>query len=154
MAAQSDRKRRFARLIVASLVILGLGLSYLGYRLSALNEGIRNSYAEWWVADMVIEYLQANHDAWPRGWSDLRQPYENCVKRSGRPWTFEELQARVDVDWQADPKQLAAAAERQDTTFRVIWPRDGTDSSWELHKPNQMIYDYFREKNRSAGKKN
>jgi len=147
MAAQSDRKRRFARFVVASLVIVGLGLSYAGYHIYSLNEAMRNSYAEWWVADMVIEYLQANHDAWPRDWSELRQPYQNCVKRSGRPWAFEELQTRVDVDWQADPKQLAAAAKLPEPTFRVIWLRDGTDASWERHKPDQMIYDYFRNKN-------
>jgi hypothetical protein len=133
-----DEKRRGWRLIVASvfvLVILASG-GFFAYR---TNEGIRNSYAVWWVADMVIEHLKANDNAWPKGWDDLRKPYETCVLRSGRPWSFDELRDRVDVDWGADAKSRLTT----DQTTRVIWLRDGTNAYWENHEPNRLIREYL-----------
>lgn len=88
---------------------------------------------------MVIEHLKANDNAWPKGWDDLRKPYETCVLRSGRPWSFDELRDRVDVDWGADAKSRL----KTDQTTRAIWLRDGTNAYWENHEPNRLIREYL-----------
>ncbi len=114
---------------------------YWGY---AVNQNLRNSYTAWWAAEMVIEHMTANDNQWPASWDDLRDDYEACAKRSGRPWTFEEIQSRVTIDFTVDGKALCAtAATLSRPSFRVIWLSDGSDSHWESHKPNTMILNYI-----------
>ena len=76
----------------------------------------------------------------PQEWEDLRKPYETCVLRSGRPWSFEELRDRVEVDWGADAKSRLTTNQ----TTRVIWLRDGTDAYWESHEPNRLVREYLK----------
>jgi hypothetical protein len=107
---------------------------------------LRDSYAQWWVADMVIEHMERNDGNWPRSWDDFAEPYEICAGRSGRPWSFEELRNRVTVDFDADPARLASAAATQTPPFHVIYLRSGKEHHWEGKEPNQMILDYLSER--------
>ena len=94
---------------------------------------------------MVIEHMIANDNQWPSSWGDLRVDYQTCVNRSGEPWTFDELQARVLVDFTVDSKELSAAIQaRSQPDFRVIWLSDGTESHFQSHEPNTMIFNYFK----------
>lgn len=116
-----------------------------GYYLHRVNQGIRNSYAVWWVADMVVEHLIANDNQWPKNWDDLRDDYQTCIAASGQPWSFAELSSRTRIDWHAEPAELLARSASQDAAqFRVITLADGTDSHWESHEPNQIILEYLR----------
>lgn len=127
------------------LTILLLGAGFAVYGVYRTREEIHNSYAVWWAADMVIEHMKIHDGKWPAGWEDLREPYEICAEQSGRPWTFEELQERVAIDWHADPNNLAMAATKNGKpTFRVIWLRDGSDAHWKEREPNKMVYDYLK----------
>lgn len=111
----------------------------------SFDRKLRNCYAVWWVADMVIEHLIANDDEWPSSWDDLRDDYQTCANRSGKPWTFEELNARVSVDFTINGKELSAACKTlSQPNFRVIWLTDGTASHWQSHEPNTMIFNYFK----------
>jgi hypothetical protein len=136
-------RRPRVRLATTVLVLIaGGGAVYL---VSRSDAAVRNAYAAWWVADMVIEYLETHGGAWPRGWDDLQEPYEECVRRSGRPWSFEDLRGRVEVDWGADPARLAVASgDATGPPFRVIWLRGGGQAHWEGHEPNRMVLDYLR----------
>jgi hypothetical protein len=136
------RRRTILLAALALALSLGGGALYLARRTA---NAIGDAYAGWWVADMVIEHMETHDGAWPRGWDDLREPYETCVRRSGQPWTFEQLRSRVDVDWGADPVQLAASlGDGPGPPFRVIWLRSGGHNHWEGREPNRMIYDYLR----------
>ena len=108
-----------------------------------VNHSVRNSYAAWWVANMVVEHMQANHGRWPNNWDDLRDDYQTCVKRSGRPWQFDELKRRVKIDWNANPDDLIRKHADSEVEFRVIWLADGTRSHWAGREPNQIVLDYF-----------
>ena len=109
------------------------------------NNTIRNCYAQWWVADMVMLHLDANEGQWPRSWSDLRDDYDVCSKRSGKPWTFEELSERVTVDWKIETDSLRSLPSDNDhPPFRVIWPSDGSSAHWESREPNAMIAEYLK----------
>jgi hypothetical protein len=129
--------------IITTVIAAILGIAVWPF-VRAMN-GVRNAYAVWWAADMVVEHLKANDGAWPQDWDDLQDDYQTCVKRSGQPWSFDELQSRVVVDWHADPKQLASLANSNTVPpFRVIWLADGTDNYWESNEPNQIIADYLK----------
>jgi hypothetical protein len=136
-------KKHLGKLIVTICAVVILA-GVLLYR--HIDSVIRNSYAQWWVADMVIEHLESNDQRWPQSWDELRDDYQTCVKRSGQPWTFEELSHRVEIDWNADPKVLkAAAAKSGQPPFRVIWLSDESTAHWTRHEPNQMVWDYLHE---------
>ena len=121
------------------------------YRFHRFNQDTRNSYAVWWVADLVVDHMKANDGQWPSGWDDLRNDYQACVDRSGQPWSFAELSQQVIVDWQADPQQLLDDSNGADTAeFKVITLSDGTEKYWQHREPNQIILDYLRSTKRPA----
>lgn len=106
---------------------------------------VPDSYAVWWVADLVVDYMEHHENRWPSGWDDLLEPYERLAEKSGRPWTFEELQERVDVDWDADPRELARAPARHGAApFRAIWLKDGGEWYWGAHEPNDIVWSYLK----------
>ena len=107
---------------------------------------VPDAYAQWWVADMVIEHMERNDGAWPKSWDDLREPYTICAGRSGPSWSFDELRERVEVDFNTDPDQLIAAASDASPPFRVIYLRSGGQHHWEGREPNQMILSYLNER--------
>jgi hypothetical protein len=118
-------------------------MTYVYYR---VNLDTRNAYAVWWVADMVIEHMKARGGAWPKSWEDLREPYAASVRTSGHPWTFEALRSRIEIDFDADPTQLAKPSTDPDgPPYRVIWLRDGSRMYWERHGPNRMVLDFLRD---------
>lgn len=125
-------------LVTAIIVVIGV------YTVYNVNQTIRNSYAVWWVADMVIEHLKSNDNNWPVDWNDLRDDFQVCVERSGQPWTFDELQNRVTVDFDINgPKLKDSAQGLAKPNFCVIWLTDGTDSHWASREPNTKILNYF-----------
>jgi len=125
--------------VLAALVVI------TGYSVYSVNQNIRNSYAVWWVADMVIEHLRANDNQWPDSWEDLRDDYRTCVDRSGQAWQFEELRSRVSVDFNVDSHALNAAVQQAtEAEFRVIWLSDGSTVHWQSHEPNSMVFNYFK----------
>jgi hypothetical protein len=129
-------------IVIAIAAVVALGFSYA----IRVNQMSRDSYAVWWVADMCVEHMATNNGDWPRNWDDLRDDYQACVARSGQPWSFDELSARVAIDWDADPHRLASLAANSGAMrdFRVIWLRNGSDAHWEGSEPNQIVLDYIR----------
>jgi hypothetical protein len=130
---------KFIVLLVTSMVIAGVLL------LRHTDTVLRNSYAQWWVADMVVLHLEANDQKWPKSWDELRDDYETCVRRSGPAWSYEELTSGVMIDWDADPLSLKSAVQQAGRPpFRVLWLSDGSSSHWESREPNQIIWEYLQ----------
>lgn len=130
--------------VVLAVVAAGIWFGVVLHRVTSST--VPNSYAVWWVADLVILHMEANEGAWPTGWDDLQDDYVTATETSGEPWTFESLQERVQVDWDADPDVLARATPSDDEPpFRVIWLRDGGGEHWAGQEPNQMILEYLQE---------
>ncbi len=126
---------------MASVVAFGIS-TVIG-----VKNAIRNSYAVWWVADMVVEHLDANDDEWPKDWGDLRDDYQTCVINArAQPWEFDELKRRVGIDWNAEPIDLVARQINGEPEFRAIWLADGSNSNWADAEPNQIVLDYLNRK--------
>ena len=150
---QDIRKRsrwRRLKLWVLGIVLLA-SISFAVHGMLALRrvtqETIPDAYAAEWVGGMVVHHMAANGGAWPTGWEDLRDDYEASVAEVGRPWTFEELRNRVQVDWSADPRRLAEAVPpAKGPPFRVIWLRSGSNAHWRGFEPNQTVYDYLHQR--------
>jgi hypothetical protein len=130
-----------------------IGLAFLALIIVAAilvrsaREKARNSDALYLSAHMVVDYLEANSGKWPKNWDALQDNYLGCVnpRRPGQPAPFDRTQARVVIDWNADPQQLLADSLGSDVApFRVIRLRDETAPHWEAVKPNQIVLDYLR----------
>jgi hypothetical protein len=122
-----------------------LAVAFVGYVIYRVPESIRETYALGWVSDMVVEYMERNDGRWPHDWDDLKEPYEIGVAAVGRPWTFEDLRSRVDVDFSADPKELAKAhLKNGKVPFRVISLRSGWYHYWQGSEPNVLIWEYLQ----------
>jgi hypothetical protein len=129
--------------IIAVLIIIAVigGVSFFGYRIhQVLTVTVPDAYAVWNTASLINDYMDAHNGAWPTRWEDLRQTYESSNQPD--PVHMADLQARVEVDWHADPRKLAAAAEPTTDVppFRVIWLRDGSKAHWSGAEPNWLVW--------------
>lgn len=156
---------RRTRIIIGSvsaavLAVVGF-LAYAAYQ--AGHVVIPNAYAVWWTADLVIDHMEKHGGAWPRSWEELRvtseQAYKGTVSTNldgtviaeFRPRdTIEDLQKRVEIDWNADPSELVKAQfKEKGPPFRVIRLRNGKNTHYQGKEPNEMVLEYlkWREKN-------
>jgi hypothetical protein len=131
--------------LIPGVGVLAAGLLFVWQLYERLDGTIRDAYAQEWVASMVIGYMETHENRWPRDWDDLQEPYERDVAKVGRPWSFQQLRDRVDVDFSADLSALAATTPKDgQPPFRVIRLRSGRKSHWESHEANSMILGYLR----------
>ena len=110
----------------------------------SVSTSIRNAYALEWAGDMVIEYMDTNHGQWPKSWDNLREPYVELCKYAVPPCSFDELQATVRVDWNADLDELVRTVPAADVTSLSVVYIEGSTSHWPGADPNQMILDYIK----------
>ena len=111
-----------------------------------VSVGVTDAYAVEWVSGIVIDFMEANQGRWPTCSDDLRAPYQAATRQYTCPCSFEELQARVQVDWDADPSELVTAnTDGQSPPFKVIWLSAGRDDHVVL-EPNQRVRDYLNRK--------
>jgi len=150
-----SRSRIFVVIGVFPLLsIIGL-VVWFGYQVSQVRP---NAYAVWWTADLVIEHMERHGGAWPQSWEELRatsdQAYKGAVStnRDGiwiaesRPRArIDELQQRVEIDWNADPRELAKTDFTESgPPFRVIWLRNGRSTHYSGKEPNDMVLEYLK----------
>ena len=102
----------------------------------------RNAGAQ--VAAMVIEYMKANDNTWPKSWEDLRRYYDVVLNQAGSHYCpFELARGCVVVDFKADPAELAQAKPPPgERPFLVVYQRYGMtgEGPWD---PNQRIFEYL-----------
>jgi hypothetical protein len=135
------------RRVLWAVTIVGAILIGVKWFAWELGETVRDCYAGEWVGGIVVDYMKTNNGVWPRNWEDLRETYEDHAKKMGRPWTFEELQNRVEVDWSADPIRLTEAENgRQKPPFPVISLRSGRTASWKGFEPNEMVHRFLTDR--------
>lgn len=122
-------------------LVAGVALLYkLVVALTGLPDTVRDSYAQWRVADMVVQYLEWNDGNWPRCWEDLDEARHVIASN----WPFEDLRARVEIDFAADPEALTNA----DPPVRVIRLVNGKRHHWSGAEPNEIIRQYLRDRSR------
>ena len=133
------------RFLIGVVVVLFAALGYGIYAVHHyVTEVVPNAYAVEWVASMVIQHLKTHDNRWPRSWEDLHEPYETMAAPQNYPWSIDELQRRVAVDWSADAEALKTAKVRDgEAPFRVIWLIDGSESYWQGGDPNQRVFEYL-----------
>jgi hypothetical protein len=112
-----------------------------------IDDLVRDCYAQWWVAGMVNTFMDFNDGQWPQSWEDLEEPYEIHAARAGRPWTFDDLRSRVEVDFSANPEELAKTALNDGkATFRVVYLRNGKQHHYEGTEANSLIWEHLQKR--------
>lgn len=135
------------QIIIFSVVVAifaGVGYAiYCGYQVATVV--VPNAYANDWASEFVVEHLKSTDNEWPHGWDDLRDEYDRLAKPSHYPWSWEELQERIVIDWDADPAVLVTADPTNSPPFQVIRLSDGSNSHWEGSEPNLKVLEYLLE---------
>jgi hypothetical protein len=126
--------------VVGLLAAAGLGVWVLTQASKLTND----SNAVGLAAEMIVHHLRNNDNAWPQSWEELRRDYKVCVKDFDPPPTFEDLRARVCVDWSMTSELLAQLAiEGIQPTSKVIWLCDGSTVHWRGAEPNRYVLNHF-----------
>lgn len=140
-----SRPGRFRSIVAVAFIVL-VGAAFAAFMtFRHIDEVVRDSYAQWWVAGIVNTYMDLNGGNWPTGWDDLEEPYEIHVARAGRPWTFEDLRSRVDIDFTAKPEELAKTVLKDGkASFRVVYLRNGKQHHYEGTEANFLIWEHLQ----------
>jgi len=134
-------------LIIVASGLVGFGV---GCYLQFANY-MRDLYTPSQAANLVIEYMEVNHGAWPRSWEELHKPF---LEHDGTDSNWEELPQRVGIDFTADPAKLATAEEANgDPPFRVVWSLAYPDARLP-NDPNRLLLHYLKEQERKRAGRN
>ncbi len=121
--------------------VLGAGLWRLYV---AIPVTIRNGYAGMTLAEMLIGYMEANDNAWPHDWEELRPYYDYQADRGSNYCTFEQLRLSVELDFSFSPAEYQAGirSDREPRALTVVLPRLGqfATEGWE---PNAIVRAYL-----------
>jgi hypothetical protein len=142
-------KLKYVALLFAISIVGAMGYAaccaYNMYRVASVV--MPNAYAADWTAQFVIEHLKANNNNWPKSWEDLRDEFDTLANPQHYAWSWEELQSRVTVDWDADSAILAAADRTADPPFHVIRLTDDSNCCFVNGEPNRQVYNYLQTTN-------
>src|SRR5690606_36269821 len=122
--------------VLAAAAILGVGRW-----LWVTGPGaIRDAYAGLQLSAMLVEYMKANDDQWPRDWEDLRPYYAVALENGGSDYcTFDQIRACMWVDFSVDPSRIRDALnDSEEPSDRFISPRNGP-TDWGGWQPNRAI---------------
>lgn len=115
------------------------------------------------TAAMIVEYLKANNNTWPRSWEDLQKSYPQAVRMKkegseaeiGEHYTsFEQARGCMVVDFDARAIELAKAQTTGGRPpFHVVRPRReeplSDARSQAVRQANLIIYEYLRTRNQT-----
>ncbi|MEO6054202.1 MAG: hypothetical protein ABIP97_09335 [Chthoniobacterales bacterium] len=107
---------------------------------------IRNAYAQWCTAELVIYYHQENGHL-PKSWAELEPYFKNGQGLHAGGMSFAKLQRVAVVDFArlTELQSLAQVKSKTPSLPKIIHPMHGS-GNWTGAEPNQLIYDYFVQK--------
>lgn len=126
------------------LAIVGF-LCFIVYSAIQAPRHFREAYAAWDTGTLLVEYLKAHDDQWPKSWDDLLTVMDGKTERDfylrGRGSLDREyaisLREKVAIDWSFNPK-----TRRPDQPVKRL---DGKPfpMTWQDAEPNEMIRDHL-----------
>ncbi|PHR95215.1 MAG: hypothetical protein COA78_30630 [Blastopirellula sp.] len=134
---------RLRTLFLAVMIVAGIAL---GVKNAMQNiEDTQSTFAARLVANMCVSHMEANHQQWPANWEDLRDDFEPCLARSGESWEFDDLENRVEVNWNADPWILTAQQDNPNAEApQLIWVRSDDEVKFYGTSPEWIILNYLK----------
>ena len=132
--------RRFL-IAVVTLTVCVLALLDIAKAVSFAKQVIsipREAYASDWTAAFIIEHIRTT-GGWPIGWDDLRDEYDRLAVPEHYPWTFEELQSLINVDWDVSITDI----KESNVTLNHVRLASGRRVSY-AGDPNKLICDYVK----------
>jgi len=96
------------------------------------GEMVRDAYCLDWASVAIVQHINDNEGRYPADWNDLKPAFVKATA-SDQSFSFEEVQARVIIDFRID---LSAPP---DSTDRFVWVRSGRGVSWNSPEPNERI---------------
>ena len=133
------KRTRSTLWILFCLVILAIGLGVYGY--ISLTEKIRDSYAQWGTAEMIIAFEEEN-DKMPSNWENLSQFSDRAYHSVGL--SFDEVRDRIVINF-SELDRLREYYMRTQDVPEIIQTSSGEDWHWGGAEPNQLVNKMVRE---------
>ncbi len=131
--------RRTRLIAVLALLVAGSVIAFSVIQVRSLVGLPSDAYASDWCAIFVIEHLKSTENRWPTGWDELRDEFDRMAEPSHYAWTFQELQDRVDLDFDVTADHVREA----DPPLTVFELSSGRKVSYN-GDPNKLIRHYLR----------
>jgi len=147
-------KKPIKRILIAVALLVVAIVACMGFRVwRVVSRGIPDAYAAWDCATLIVEYMDTHDGVWPKSWEDVFSAAETLPRgdralRGHSINNLDQIALRVRVDWNANPRQLAAAKPKgEDIPFHVITRADGSDfpTVWSGKEPNTLIWRHLKE---------
>lgn len=102
---------------------------------------IPEAYAAWDAGNLLVRYMEKNQNAWPDGWSDLKQlreeePDVRLYWNSDQPDYFDRMRETIQIDWTFDPVTRMPRIPVRST--------DGSELVCLWADPNGMVHSYLQ----------
>lgn len=118
-----------------------------------IDNRFRSAYRFQAMGDILVDYLE-RHDDWPTDWNQLRQFVESNRNNLHGVRTFNELQAKIAVDFSFEPSSMKFPIDDLliGNSCGIVVARDGTKTG-ATHDPNVTIFRYLQQKHDSQQKR-
>lgn len=144
---RSARRPFLKRVLLFALAFAGVYVCYSLTRAAfEAPEITRDAYAQLWVVDALKKHMHLNSGEWPRNWEELAPSFSVMARESNCEWVLDQLRQRVEIDFTANPVELAKVRAVNGTVpFRVIWLRSGKPGRhWKGAEPNHAIWEWLQ----------
>lgn len=135
------------------LTVIGC-VCFAGYSAIVTWRKIPEAYAAWDTGTLLVEYMKAHDDQWPKSWDDLLTIMDGKTGSDfmlrGRGGLDKEyaisLRQKILIDWSFDPRTRHPE--------RPVRPLDGKPFpvTWKGAEPNQMVRDHLDSRSKSSPK--
>lgn len=135
---------------VCASVYVGFSLIRAAYDVPEITN---DAYAQIWIVDALKKHMRLNNGQWPGSWEELAPSFSVMAREHNCEWTLDQLRQRVEIDFTANPDELAKVHAVNGTVpFRVIWLRSGKPGRhWEGAEPNHAIWEWLQLRRRQQG---
>lgn len=129
-------------LIITAVLAVIIGVAT--YSLRTIDRIVGDAYRVWGTGDLVVDFMNANHQRWPQSWEELESHYEQSNRAFPGIREFCDVQNYMEIDFSFDPTVVDCSNDELDPPFRAIWLRDGTNTAYVGTGPNQIVYRHLQ----------
>ncbi|MCO6044433.1 hypothetical protein NG895_11000 [Aeoliella sp. ICT_H6.2] len=108
---------RIGYVAIVAVVILSAIAIYQG--IVAARHGKETLQATLLVVDLIKQHVETHDGAWPGSWADLEKITPPRSSIYEWPADLQQVQQRVEVDFAADPRQIAQQTPEE---FKAVLP--------------------------------
>jgi hypothetical protein len=136
-------------LIGLALAVGLLGVTIFCYFTYIVPILLKDAYAQWVAAELVIVYFEDNNIL-PENWENLKTSFPDGKGLHHGGQSFEEVRDRIIIDFPKLPVLKNKFANKEEIP-NVIKTKSNNEAHWSGAEPNFLVNEYFKNKKAEQG---